>query len=272
MDLLGLEVGGLSRGGIETCLQVPTWKLAFDMGRCPRTAVNLSTVLFTHAHVDHMGGVATHCATRELWGLPPAQYVVPPQVAPVLERLLEVWRDLDGAKFDAKVVPLAPGDSLDLGAGRTVTALRTVHRVVSQAYVISGSRKRLRPDLAHLSRPEIVELKRQGEVVDEHSQVDELAFSGDTRIEGLLDHERLLKVRRLMLEVTFLDDRVSVAQAREMGHIHLDEVVANADAFQNEQLIFLHRSMRYSAKEAGRLIAKSLPESLRGRVQSFKND
>lgn len=272
MDLLGLEVGGLSRGGIETCLQVPTWKLAFDMGRCPRSAVNLSTVLFTHAHVDHMGAVASHCATRELWGLPPARYVVPPEVAPHLERLLEVWRELDGAKFDAQVVPLAPGDSLDLGAGRTVTALRTVHRVVSQAYVISATRKRLRPDLTHLSGPQIVELKKRGEVVDEISHVDELAFSGDTCIEGLLDHERLLQVRRLMLEVTFLDDRVSVAQAREMGHIHLDEMVTHADAFQNEQLIFLHRSARYSGQEAERLIEQSLPESLRGRVQAFKND
>ncbi|MFT7677106.1 MAG: ribonuclease Z [Planctomycetota bacterium] len=272
MDLLGLEVSGLSRGGIETCLQVPTWKLAFDMGRCPRTAVNLSTVLFTHAHVDHMGAVASHCATRELWGLPPAQYVVPPPVAKHLESLLEVWRELDGARFDAKVVRLAPDESMDLGGGRTVTALRTVHRVVSQAYVISGTRKRLRPDLTHLSGPEIVDLKRQGEQVDEISQVDELAFSGDTCIEGLLKHERLMNVRRLMLEVTFLDERVSVEQSREMGHIHLDEVVANADAFQNEQLVFLHRSMRYSNQEAGRLISRSLPESLRGRVQIFKND
>lgn len=269
MDLLGLEVKGVSVGGVETCLLVPTWKLAFDMGSCSREAVNVSTVLFTHAHIDHMGALATHAATRELWGLPPARYVMPPSVVPGVEQLLAAWRTLDGASFDPELVPLGPGESLDLGKGRTVTAFRTVHRVVSQAYVVSERRKRLRPELVGLPGQEIAAKRTAGEPIDEVWHTDELAFSGDTRIEGLTDHPRILACRRLMLEVTFLDERVPVDMARKMGHIHLDEVVRDAALFRNEALLFTHRSARFSEAEAQRILADRLPPGLAERVQSF---
>ncbi len=259
----------MSVGGVETCLEVPAWKLAFDMGSCSRSAVNLSTVLFTHAHIDHMGALATHAATRELWGLSPARYVLPPSVLPGVQQLLEAWRTLDGAKFDPELVPLAPGDTLDLGKGRRVTALRTVHRVVSQAYVVSERRKRLRPELVGLPGAEIAAKRGAGEEIDEVWYTDELAFSGDTRIEGLTEHERIMACRRLILEVTFLDDRVTVEMARKMGHIHLDELVRDAALFRNEALLLTHRSARFREAEAQQLLADRLPPELAGRVQSF---
>lgn len=269
MDVLGLAVEGVSVGGVETCLEVPAWKLAFDMGSCSRSAVSLSTVLFTHAHIDHMGALATHAATRELWGLPPARYILPPSVVPGVEQLLAAWRTLDGASFDPELVPLAPGESFDLGKGRTVTALRTVHRVVSQAYVVAERRKRLLPELAGLEGRQIAAKRAAGEPVDEVWSQDELAFSGDTRIEGLTDHERILSCRRLICEVTFLDERVPVEMARKMGHIHLDELIRDAALFRNEALLFTHRSARYSEAQAQGILADRLPPGLAERVQSF---
>ena len=75
--LAGHRIEGLSVGGVETCIDCPELKLAFDVGRCPDEAVNRPTILFTHAHMDHMGGVAWHAATRALRGLAPPTYVVP---------------------------------------------------------------------------------------------------------------------------------------------------------------------------------------------------
>ena len=239
------------------------------MGRCSRSAVQLTTVLFTHAHIDHLGGIATHSATRELWGLPPARYVVPPAVVPGLERLMDAWRGLDGARFDGEIYPLEPGDSLALTKELTVTALRTVHRVVSQAYVISKKRKKLRSDLVGLSGPEIAARRTAGEEVHDIWEVDELAFSGDTRMEGLTEHERILASRRLLMEVTFFDDRVSVEMARKMGHIHFDEFVRDGGLFKNEQIVLTHRSARYRKAEALALIEQKLPPELAGRVRSL---
>jgi len=39
-------------------IDLPEMKLCFDIGRCPAEAVARPTVLLTHAHMDHMGGVA----------------------------------------------------------------------------------------------------------------------------------------------------------------------------------------------------------------------
>ena len=182
---------------------------------------------------------------------------------------METWRGLDGARFDGVVLPLEPGDSMDLGKGLTVTAFRTVHRVVSQAYVISSQRKRLRADLVGLTGPEIAARRAAGEEVNDTWDVDELAFSGDTRIEGLTDHRRILQSRRLLMEVTFLDERVSVEMARKMGHIHLDEVLHDQALFANERIVFTHRSSRYREAEARALLKEKLPPALAGRVLSF---
>src|SRR5688572_33484511 len=86
--LAGHRIEGLSVGGLETCIDCPELKLAFDIGRCPDDAVHRPTVLFTHAHMDHMGGVAWHAATRALRGLAPPTYVVPPQNGAGLPRLV----------------------------------------------------------------------------------------------------------------------------------------------------------------------------------------
>ena len=75
--LAGIDIEALSVGGIETCIHLPRHKLAFDIGRCPPEVVKVETVLFTHAHMDHMGGVAFHTSTRSLRNMRPPTYVIP---------------------------------------------------------------------------------------------------------------------------------------------------------------------------------------------------
>jgi hypothetical protein len=48
----------------ETCLILPRCKLALDIGRCPQPSVFQQTVLITHGHLDHIGGVTFHAASR----------------------------------------------------------------------------------------------------------------------------------------------------------------------------------------------------------------
>ena len=68
VDLAGLEVGGISVGGIETCIEVPAYKLAFDIGRCPPSAASARQVLFTHSHIDHVNAAEAWAdADTEIW-------------------------------------------------------------------------------------------------------------------------------------------------------------------------------------------------------------
>ena len=68
------------------------------------------------------------------------------------------------------------------------------------------------------------------------------------------------------MEVTFIDERVSVESARKNGHIHLDEVIERADLFQNKAIWFTHLSARYREHEAKQVLASRLPDSLKDRV------
>lgn len=54
VDLEGYSIEGLSIGGQETCIIIPEFKCAFDIGRCPTRAIQQNFVCITHAHLDHI--------------------------------------------------------------------------------------------------------------------------------------------------------------------------------------------------------------------------
>lgn len=54
IDLEGYTIEGVSVGGHETCLIIPEFKCAFDIGRCPTRAIQQNFVFITHGHLDHI--------------------------------------------------------------------------------------------------------------------------------------------------------------------------------------------------------------------------
>ena len=91
----------------------------------------------------------------------------------------------------------------------------------------------------------MLQAKDRGEEVNEWFDQPEVAFSGDSTIELIDREESMRKARLLIMELTFLDDRVSVAAARSKGHIHLDEVLERAELFENQTILFTHVSARW---------------------------
>jgi len=264
--LAGIEVRGLSRGGLETCIDLPELKVCFDIGRCPSEAVARPTVLFTHAHMDHMGGIAYHAATRSLYRLGPATYVVPREDQEAVAALFDAWRRLDRSDLEHQLVALSPGEEWTLPNRLRVRPFRSYHSVPCQGYGLWSVRRKLRPELAGLTTDEIVALKRAGEDPTVAVETPEVVFTGDSLIEVVEREEAVRRARLLVLEVTFLDERVSVDECRAKGHIHLDEVVERTDLFENEALLLTHFSSRYAPAEVRELLDRRLPKRLRQRV------
>jgi ribonuclease Z len=270
MRVAGIEIGGLSIGGLETCIDLPELKCCFDIGRCPDPAVSRATVLFTHAHMDHMGGIGWHAATRALRGMAPATYVVPREDAGRVEGLFDALRRLDRSELPHVLVPLAPGEEHTLANKLLARPFRSMHTVPCQGYALWRRRTKLKAELAHLGEAEVRSLRqREGAVVTEVVETPEIAFTGDSRIEVVEREEVVRTARVLVLECTFVDDRVSVEETRAKGHVHLDEIAERAHLFRNEALVLSHFSARYSPSEIVAAIDRKLPPELRARVTPF---
>lgn len=264
--LAGTEVRAVSVGGLETCIELPGHDLAFDIGRCPPTAVRRKRVLVTHAHMDHAGGLAYHASMRDLLGLPAPTYYVPRPNLDDFAALLEVWRRLDRSDVPCTLVPTDPGVRFDLAPGRWAIPFRSPHRVYCLGYALGAVREKLKPEYVGLPGPEIGALRAAGTVITERSEAVEVAFTGDTTID-VVDNEPLVRTAKLLiLEVTFLGSAVTPAQARAKGHVHLDDIAARADLFENEHLLLTHFSARHSAAEIREALDRRLPASLRARV------
>jgi len=75
-----------------------------------------------------------------------------------------------------------------------------------------------------------------------------------------------------VIETSFVDERVSAADARNMGHIHIDEVIARAELLPAHDVVLHHFSARYAPGEVAAISAQRLPDDLKPRVRLFAAD
>ena len=259
MELAGIEIDAISIGGLRTCIQLPRMGVAFDMGCCPPRAISQHTVLFTHAHADHMASVVLHCASRDLLGMKPPHYVIPPENEAAFTELFAVWRKLDRSPLPCHIHPLGPGSEHSLKHGLVARPVRGYHRVAAQGYVLSRRKQKLLPEWIGRDHREIRDARLRGARITEAVESPEVAFTGDSRVEILDKNPEMYLARVLIMEVTFIDEAVSVERSRRQGHIHLDEVIERAENFQNQAILFTHLSARYSARQAEDALRQRLP-------------
>ncbi|HEY3255600.1 MAG TPA: MBL fold metallo-hydrolase [Polyangiaceae bacterium] len=267
--LCAMKLEGLSVAGVETCIEVPTLGLVLDMGRCTRGAVQHPLVLLSHGHLDHIGAIAQHAARRSMMHMGESTYLVPAAVAPAVEELFNAAGRLDGQVIPRRVVPLSAGEEFQIAKQRWVRPFETYHRVPSQGYTVWERRHRLRSEFQGLPGARLAELRKSGVSIDEARDVALLSFTGDTRVEVLERTPELQHTETLVMETTFLDDRVDVQGARSTGHIHLDEVLERAQLLPRSEVVLSHFSARYGDQEVRQIVSQRLPDELRGIVRLF---
>ena len=257
INLANIDFEATSVGGVETCIEIPTWDLCFDIGRCPVSAVNRRRVFLTHGHMDHMGGLAYHTASRDS-GRPKPIYYVPAENFDDVTKLFEIWRRISHDTLPCELISCKPGDTFDIGSGRSAHVFRSIHRIPTIGYAISSRKNKLLPEFAHLEGKEIGDLRKSGTQVTQEVVSLDVAFTGDTVID-VIEHQILAREARvLVMEVTFIDDQVSVESARRHGHVHLDEVIERADLFKNEKILMTHFSLRNSHREIRETIERRI--------------
>jgi ribonuclease Z len=94
-----------------------------------------------------------------------------------------------------------------------------------------------------------------------------LAYPGDCGPAIFEAAPEIFSARVLLIECSFLlpEDR---DRARVYEHLHLDDFLERAGAFQNEVIVLTHFSQRYRPEEI-REALRALPEALARRVTAF---
>ena len=93
-----LTVVGGSRAGEGTLVLLPQLRLALDAGRPHRALAPMSTVLVSHGHMDHIGGLGYWASQRYLNSMGPGTVMAPAEIADDVKALLETMARLEGGR------------------------------------------------------------------------------------------------------------------------------------------------------------------------------
>ncbi|KAJ0755010.1 putative ribonuclease Z [Helianthus annuus] len=260
-------IEGLSIAGHETCVILPTLNLAFDIGKCPQRAISQQFLFISHGHMDHIGGLPMYVATRGLYRMSPPTIIVPKVIKENVEKIFEAHRAMDQSELKHTLIGLDIGEEFYLRKDMKVKAFKTYHVIPSQGYVIYSVKQKLKPEYVGLPGDEIKKLKFSGVEITYTTTSPEVAFTGDTTSDFIVDDDNadVLKTKVLIMESTYVENSMTVENARDYGHTHLSEIVNHASRFENKAIVLIHFSARYQLdviKEA----VSALGPPLSGRV------
>lgn len=265
----GLHFHGHSLSGIRTSVAMPELGLCFDVSQGYPFTLNLKKFFITHGHLDHAAGIPYIISQKSMTRQKPAEFYMPPSLVEPMDRMMKIWQEIEKHTYDYHFIPVSEGDTIELTATSFVRPFKTIHRVESFGYTLFERHKKLKAEFTGLSQNEIVELRRQKVEVQDFQEIPRVSFTGDTQIEFLDGADWIRKSKILFLETTYLDIRKSVAQARDWGHTHLDELIPRLKDLECEKIVLIHISSRYPAHEIAKIIQERIPAEFQDRIVIF---
>ncbi|XP_024968912.1 tRNase Z TRZ1 isoform X2 [Cynara cardunculus var. scolymus] len=243
----GYPIEGLSIAGHETCVILPSLNLAFDIGKCPQRAISQQFLFISHGHMDHIGGLPMYVATRGLYRMAPPTIIVPTIIKESVEKIFEAHRTMDQSELKHTLIGLDVGEEFYLRKDLKVKAFKTYHVIPSQGYVIYSVKQKLKPQYVGLPGDEIKKLKFSGVEITYTTTSPEVAFTGDTTSDFIVDTNNadVLKAKILIMESTYVENTMTVENARDYGHTHLSEIINYSSRFENKAILLIHFSARY---------------------------
>ncbi|PKI32555.1 hypothetical protein CRG98_047053 [Punica granatum] len=199
-----------------------------------------------------------YVAFRGLYNLKPPTVFVPPCIKEDVEKLLDIHRTMSQVELNLDLVALDVGETYELRNNLVVRPFKTHHVIPSQGYVVYSVRKKLKKQYIHLKGNQIEKLKKSGVEITDIILSPEVAFTGDTTAEYMLNPRNAdaLRAKVLITEATFLDDATSIEHAQQLGHTHISEIIQHAEWIRNKAVLLTHFSSRYSIEDIRQAASK----------------
>ena len=262
-----LTIEGYSRAAVQTYWRIPELKLGFDLGAQPWGFMGTSVWFVSHTHLDHVAALPVYVARRRMMKMEPPTIYLPEHTIETVEKILKLFTRLDRGRMPCQLLPLKPGDEVELSREHVVTVSATKHTVPSLGFVVWERRRKLKTEYQSLSGAEIRDLRLAGTEVTEERRVPRVAYLGDSAPEGLDNCPAMFEAQVLITELTFVAPGHRKEKIHKFGHMHLDDLLARRERFKNELILAGHFSTRYNTKQIRQLVEKAVPDMFDGRLQ-----
>ncbi len=262
----GLTIEGYSRAAVQTYWRIPELKLGFDFGAQPWAFMATPTWFVSHTHIDHIVALPVYVARRRMMKMEAPTIYLPEAAIDPIQRILRLLTRLDRGRLPCNLLPIKPGDEVELSREHVVTVSETMHRVPSLGFVVWERRRKLRPEFAHLSGEQIRDLRLGGTEVTHELRMPRVAYLGDSTAAGLDRCPAMYEAQVLITELTFVAPGHRKDKIQKFGHMHLDDLIARRERFKNELIIAAHFSTRYSTQQIKHWVSQALPDMLDGRL------
>lgn len=260
----GLKIQGFSRAGDQTWFRVDPPGLALDVGKGAAPLIGARWIFLSHSHLDHTVGIPWVLTQRMHQGLEAPVIFCPSGMKATLLDYLEAASRLEAIEWNIEVVGLEPGEGSELEGGLRLEAFATDHSVPALGCHVYRKYRKLRADFKGLAPQEVGQLRRRDIEVSEECEDLWLSYCGDSSAGVFSREPRLFEAKYLLLECTFMGPETR-SLGNRFGHIHLQDLVAVADRFENQALVLCHLSRRHRLADFEEAVARELPE-LVGRI------
>lgn len=265
LQLGQIHAVGYSVAGEETVVQIPELNVCFDIGRAPQFALTSDIVCLSHAHMDHLAGLAYYLSQRHFQGMKPGIVLCPRELEQPIDNLLRCWRDVERQGTPYTLVGLSPQDIYEVRKDFLIRAIRTHHGGPSLGYSLVQVREKLKQEYYGLPSPKLVELKQQGVAIQYRVEIPLVTYLGDTTFGPVFEHPDVIHAQILITECTFYDAD-HITRAKVGKHLHLDQFVQVLPTLENDAIVLIHVSRRTGVSRAKYLLRKRIGTEAMQRV------
>src|SRR5262249_19507578 len=114
---------------------------------------------------------------------------------------------------------------------------------------------------------QIRDLRLSGVEVSAEIRIPKVAYLGDTSPAGVDAFPDVYRAEILILEMTFVAPQERPERIHKYGHMHLDDILARAERFENDWIVASHFSTRLHPDAIQRIVEKKLPDTLKSRMK-----